>query len=325
MRVLSLFSGIGAYEKALKRLNMPFELANYCEKNPVVSKCYSIIHNVDERLNLGNIENVNEKNIGEYDLQTWSIPCTDFTILKSNALGLDGGDSKLYYDGLRILEYNKPKYSIIENVDNLLSKTHIQNFDKIITDLNNAGYNNYYSVLNASSFGVPQHRKRLFIVSIRKDIDTCTFKFPTETDSNVKWWEFINPYETRELTQRQLNNINKIKANNYSDLKIEGNPQFNCAVITLRKSGLRFQANNEHPTITRYYGTGGGNFSMLAYNGHVGGITTRQCFKLMGFDYNDIDLLIESNIPIGELYCMAGNSIVVNVVEEIFRELFKEV
>jgi DNA (cytosine-5)-methyltransferase 1 len=64
---------------------------------------------------------------------------------------------------------------------------------------------------------------------------------------------------------------------------------------------------------------------MLAYNGHVGGITTRQCFKLMGFDYNDIDLLIESNIPIGELYCMAGNSIVVNVVEEIFRELFKEV
>lgn len=322
LRVLSLFSGIGAFEKALEKQNIEYELVNYCEIDKVVSKAYSIIHNVTEELNLLDIREIDEKSLSDFDLMTWGFPCQDISIGNAKGEGLNGSRSGLYYEGLRILRYKKPKYSVIENVSNLVSKTHILTFNQILKDLEDSGYNNYYKVLDATEFGIPQHRERIYIVSIRKDIDTGKFDMPKPFDYRLKWYEFINPYETRELTGRQQRMIATSKGLNDEKIKIEGTPKYDKTVITLRQSGLRFQSNDEHPTITAYYGKGGGNFTMLAYNNHIGGITPRQCFKLMGFDYEDCDKLERENISWGRLYSMAGNSIVVNVLEEIFKNLF---
>lgn len=71
-----------------------------------------------------------------------------------------------------------PKVSIIENVKNLTSKRFREKFVMILKDLEDAGYNNYWRVLNAKDYGVPQNRERVFVVSIRKDIDKCSFNFP---------------------------------------------------------------------------------------------------------------------------------------------------
>ena len=71
-----------------------------------------------------------------------------------------------------------PKYSIIENVKNLVGKKFRKDFDKMLDDLEELGYNNYAKVLNAKHYGVPQNRERVFIVSIRKDIDDEKFIFP---------------------------------------------------------------------------------------------------------------------------------------------------
>lgn len=321
LRVLSLFSGIGAFEKALEKQNIDYELINYCEIDKVVSKAYSIIHNVTEELNLLDIREIDEKSLSDFDLMTWGFPCQDISIGNAKGEGLNGSRSGLYYEGLRILKYKKPKYSVIENVSNLVSKKHILTFNQILKDLEDSGYNNYYKVLDATEFGIPQHRKRIYIVSIRKDIDTGKFDMPKPFDYRLKWYEFINPYETRELTGRQQRMIATSKGLNDEKIKIEGTPKYDKTVITLRQSGLRFQSNDEHPTITAYYGKGGGNFTMLACNNHIGGITPRQCFKLMGFDYEDCDKLERENISWGRLYSMAGNSIVVNVLEEIFKNL----
>jgi DNA (cytosine-5)-methyltransferase 1 len=94
----------------------------------------------------------------------------------------------LYYQGIRILKETMPKYSIIENVKNLTSKRFKEEFAMILKDLEEAGYNNYWQVLNAKNYGVPQNRERVFIVSIRKDIDKGTFKFPEpfESDKRLK-------------------------------------------------------------------------------------------------------------------------------------------
>lgn len=321
LRVLSLFSGIGAFEKALEKQNIDYELINYCEIDKVVSKAYSIIHNVTEELNLLDIREIDEKSLSDFDLMTWGFPCQDISIGNTKGEGLNGSRSGLYYEGLRILRNKKPKYSVIENVSNLVSKKHILTFNQILKDLEDSGYNNYYKVLDATEFGIPQHRKRIYIVSIRKDIDTGKFDMPKPFDYRLKWYEFINPYETRELTGRQQRMIATSKGLNDEKIKIEGTPKYDKTVITLRQSGLRFQSNDEHPTITAYYGKGGGNFTMLAYNNHIGGITPRQCFKLMGFNYEDCDKLERENISWGRLYSMAGNSIVVNVLEEIFKNL----
>lgn len=320
LKMLSLFSGIGAFEKALKNLDINYELINYCEWEPSAAKAYSILHNVQEELNLGDITKVDERELDDFDLMTWGFPCQDISAANIEGKGLEGERSGLYREGLRILKEKKPAYSIIENVDNLVGKKFIDSFNLILDDLESAGYKNYWSVLNANDFGVPQSRKRVFIVSIRSDLGQ-EFEMPKPNGEKTKWWEYIDLNDTRKLTGRQQRAIDTAKGLNNDDIKIEGTPQFDCAVITLRKSGLRFQANDEHPTIMAAYGKGGGNFTVLAYKGKLTGITPKNCFKLMGFDYEDCEILEENGVSVSNLYVMAGNSIVVKVAEEIFKNL----
>lgn len=86
--------------------------------------------------------------------------------------------SGLFFEALRIIEETKPKVAIAENVKNLTGKKFATQFATVLSSLDYAGYNNYWKVLNAKDYGVPQNRERVFIVSIRKDVDNGRFEFP---------------------------------------------------------------------------------------------------------------------------------------------------
>ena len=183
MKVLSLFSGIGAFEKALTNLNVPFELVGYSEIDKYASKSYAAIHNVDESMNLGDITKINEKELPkDIDLITYGFPCQDISLAgKQKGLFNEDGSktrSGLFFEALRIIEETKPRVAIAENVKNLVGKKFKTQFEIVLKTLDNAGYNNYWKVLNAKDYGIPQNRERVFIVSIRKDIDTGLFQFP---------------------------------------------------------------------------------------------------------------------------------------------------
>lgn len=322
LKVLSLFSGAGAFEKAMKRRGIDFDLVRYCEVEPTIAKSYSILHNVSEKLNLGDISKVDTATLPYFDLMTYGFPCTDVSVAKVDGKGLLGMESGLLYEALRIAEDTRPKYMIAENVKNLVGK-HKKGFDEMLNLLEELGYNNYWKVLDSANYNIPQNRERVFVVSIRKDVDDGSFVFPVKQPLEKKWYEFLDVSETRELTNRQKRMVAVAKGENTDDtIKFEGEIQFGKAVITLRQSGLRFQANDVHPTITSYYGKGGGNFTILAHNGKIGGITPKQCFKLMGFDESDYQKLEDAGISKSTMYVMAGNSIVVNVVEGILENLF---
>lgn len=183
MNVLSLFSGIGAFEKALKNIGQPFELVGFSEIDKYAVKSYCAIHNVEESKNLGDITKIDENSLPkDIDLITYGFPCQDISLAgKQQGLFNEDGTqtrSGLFFEALRIIEATKPKVAIAENVKNLTSKKFNAQFQIVLASLEAAGYNNYYKVLNAKDFGVPQNRERVFIVSIRKDIDNGTFKFP---------------------------------------------------------------------------------------------------------------------------------------------------
>ena len=183
MKVLSLFSGIGAFEKALKNKGINFELTGFSEIDKYAVKSYCAIHNVDESKNFGDITKIDEtalpKNI---DLITYGFPCQDISIAgKQKGLLNDDGTqtrSGLFFEALRIIEATKPRVAIAENVKNLTSKKFAEQFKIVLESLEEAGYNNYYKVLNAKDYGIPQNRERVFIVSIRKDVDNGAFTFP---------------------------------------------------------------------------------------------------------------------------------------------------
>lgn len=183
MKLLSLFSGIGAFEKALDYLNINYQLVNYCEIDKYASKAYSLIHNVSEDMNLGDITKVDTTKLPkDIDLISYGFPCQDISLAgKQQGMFNDDGSktrSGLFFEALRIIEDNKPKIAIAENVKNLVSKKFNAQFQVVLQSLEEAGYNNYWKVLNAKDYGIPQNRERVFIVSIRKDIDPGSFEFP---------------------------------------------------------------------------------------------------------------------------------------------------
>lgn len=319
IKVVSLFSGIGAYEKALTNIGIDYELINYCEIDKVKSKAYSILHKVSECKNLWDVTNINSDKIDDFDLLVYSPPCQSFSIAGKKK-GLNDIRGTLFYNALEIIKAKKPKYCVMENVDNLPNKFKDE-FNEMLASLEKEGYKNYWKIINAKDF-IPQNRNRVYVVSIRDDLNINHFDFPIGNDKR-NWWDVIDVKEHRKLTGRQQRMINYVKGINTEEkIKIEGVPQFDNAVITLRQSGLRFQSNREYPTITAHYGKGGGNFTIMAKDGEYGGITPRQCFKLMGFDYEDSDILTENKFSVSSQYIMAGDSVVVTVLEGIFRNLF---
>lgn len=182
IKILSLFSGIGAFEKAFDHLGIPYELVGYCEIDKYASKSYSAIHGVPETMNLGDITKVDEKALPkDIDLITYGFPCQDISLAgKQKGLFNEDGTqtrSGLFFEAFRIIEETQPRVAIAENVKNLVGKKFNAQFQVVLASLEAAGYNNYYKVQNAKDFGVPQNRERVFIVSIRKDIDDGTFRF----------------------------------------------------------------------------------------------------------------------------------------------------
>lgn len=186
LKLLSLFTGIGAFEKALERLNIDYELVGFSEIDKFAIKSYCAIHNVPENKNLGDITKINIDKIPDFDLLTWGFPCQDISIAGRMEGIKKGTRSGLYYEGYKILKAKRPGISIIENVKNLTSKRFKEQFETILKDIEELGYNNYWQVLNAKDYGIPQNRERVFIVSIRNDIDRNKFVFPSPVELKLK-------------------------------------------------------------------------------------------------------------------------------------------
>lgn len=164
LKVLELFAGIGACSKALERLGIEHEIVDAVEIDKYAIKSFNAVHGT-------NFEPQDitkwDKDI-EVDLIMHGSPCQDFSVAGKGAGGdKDSGTrSSLMYETLRIVEKLKPQYVIWENVKNLLSKKHRHNFDAYLEAMEGLGYTNYYKVLNAKDYGVPQNRERVFTVSI---------------------------------------------------------------------------------------------------------------------------------------------------------------
>lgn len=160
MKLLSLFSGIGAPESALKRMGVDYELVGFSEIDKYAARSYCTIHGVDEGLNLGDITKIDETKLPkDIDLVTYGFPCQDISAAgKMKGFFKENGErtrSGLFFDALRIISATQPKVAIAENVKALTSKKFKNEFSAILEALDAAGYNNYWSVLNATDFNVP--------------------------------------------------------------------------------------------------------------------------------------------------------------------------
>lgn len=320
LRVLELFGGIGACTQALKRLGIDIEVVDYVEIDKYAVASYNAINGT----------NFEPQDICEWDkkLETDLImhgsPCQDFSVAGKGAGGDlgSGTRSSLMYETIRIVGKTRPKHVIWENVKNLLSKKHKHNFDAYIETMNVLGYNSYYQVLDAKDYGIPQHRERVYTISIRKDIDKGNFKFPEKEELKLRLKDLLEDKvdEKYYLSDEQVKRI-KLSTYNVSKTRIQEKDYCDtlCArdwkdpkcvqVGTLDIKGIDqikrvYSDEGISPTLTTM---GGGNTEpkILEENIRVRKLTPKTCWRLMGFDDNDFERAKNIGMSDTQLYKQA--------------------
>ncbi len=231
IRVLELFGGIGAFSKALERQGIEHEIVDYVEIDKFAVQSFNAIHNTHFKP-----QDITkwDKDI-DVDVIMHGSPCQDFSAAGKGAGGDEGSGtrSSLMYETLRIVEKLKPKYVIWENVKNILSKKHKHNFDAYLNRMRELGYNNYYQVLNAKNYGIPQNRERVFTISILDDTK-CSFssgghapmvpdfEFPLPSPLNIRLKDILEDQvdESFYLSDEQVKK-NKMSTYNQNRTRIQ--------------------------------------------------------------------------------------------------------
>lgn len=317
LRVLSLFSGIGAFEKALTEIGINYELVGFSEIDKYAIKSYCAIHNVSEDMNLGDVTKINIEEIpNNIDLITHGSPCQDFSV-SGHKMGGDEGSgtrSSLMWNTVEIVSYCKPKYVIWENVKGVLQKNQIHNFEKYLNKMETLGYKNYSKLINAKDFGLAQDRLRIFVVSIREDIDK-RFDFPDGYGYEVKLKDVLEKDVDQRFYVKKVLNPRKTKKYIQYDNSGKGYDS---------QAARLYYLDGQMCTLPKC--NGGDKTQVLLNEEHMTGrrITPWEAWKLMGFKKEDYLKAESVGNTMGSLYGQAGNSIALPIIKEIFINLFKE-
>lgn len=333
-----------------------WKLVNFCEFDKYATKSYCAIHGVDESLNLGDITEVDENKIEDFNMMSWSFPCQSISL----AGRLDGFIDKegnvtrsgMYYEGIRILRAKKPVLSIIENVKGLVSNRFKKEFETVLSDLEDAGYNTYWEILNARDYGLPQSRDRVYIISIRKDMDNGKFKFPKPFDNGVRLKDILEEhvdekyYISQDKVQRFLDELQNTNSKVYHKLQgidksykntktievancitaredrgISNRQAEGTAILEIPDYSYCLDANYWKGTTIEQYVTKCRRQLIPESNVRIRKLTPKECFRLQGFSDEDFEKAksVNSNT---QLYKEAGNSVPVDVLYCIYVELY---
>jgi len=367
IKVGELFAGIGSQTQALKNIGIEHNVEFISEIDKYAVKSYEAIHG--EVNNLGDIKEIDK--IPYVDLLTYSFPCQDLSVAGKQAGIQKHTRSGLLYEVERLLNISeKPKYLLLENVKNLIGKKHKADFDEWLKTLEKMGYHNYWKVLNAKDYGIPQNRERVFVVSSLEKID---YEFPEKEELKLKLKDMLeNKVDEKFYIKKELseNLIKKVSEKEISktircggkgslDLKhewdlvgikqvgmlnIKGNEQIRRVysqdgisptlstmqggnrqpkiIIGSTQKNAAINKDGISPTLTSAMGCGGGQVPTHNYYNKIRKLTPLECWRLMGFK-DDQFYKAEKVNSNTQLYKQAGNSIVVNVLESIFKELLK--
>lgn len=286
------------------------------------------------------------------DLLTYSFPCQDLSsagFWHGNKGGIDrnaNNRSSMLWQIERILleRYNSvmpmPKFLLMENVTNIVSARHIDNFNEWKKSLKKMGYENYPMILNAKDFGIPQKRKRFYMLSIytnhNKEMKKKLDKFFEQ--HNLEDLEYV---KTLNLKKRNVKDILKLDYTNYQ-YKYEADysqPRDTKSRLDIWNNNEKLYINKKInveiiPTLTtkqdRHPNSGVIEYEKKEGKSSFRYLTPREGFMLMGFEESDYQKIIDNNFKTkkgtefftrDKLNKMAGNSIVVYVLEQIFKQV----
>ncbi len=364
IKLATVFSGIGSIEFALKRMGIDYEivfacdngerdivydeikekenvktLKSYIEKKEYVDKLYK---NKTKSINyvkqtyLANYNNLNHDTFfediklldgndfkGDVDLFVGGSPCQSFSSVGFQH-GLEDTRGTLFYEYARLITEIQPKVFIYENVRNLINHNHGKTWNVIKEIFESLGYRIEYSILNASDYGIPQTRRRLFVVGWKDE--NINISFPPKKITlkyTVKDFSINNCAEgcfnhdkkgELKLTKKDgiVDNKYILSPKLYNYVMKGGTKSFYQKPIInkeIARTLLKTMGNRHRAGIDNYL-----SFDGTENLGSVRMLTEREALRLMGYT-DDFKIVVSR----GQMYKQAGNSIVVDVMMSIIK------
>ncbi|MCB7107557.1 DNA cytosine methyltransferase [Streptococcus oralis] len=326
MKFLDLFAGIGGFRLGMESAG--HECVGFCEIDKFARASYQAIHDTKGELELHDITTVSDefiRGIGRVDIICGGFPCQAFSIA-GNRRGFEDTRGTLFFEIARFASILRPRYLFLENVKGLLNHENGITFETIISTFDELGYNVEWQVLNSKDFGVPQNRERVFIIGHLRGQRTRNV-FPI--GRNTKQVDEL-PREnitTNTLTARYtaVGNGSYIIESEQKKIKIKEATSQGYAEATVGDS-----VNLSHPNSKTRRGRVGKQIANTLLTGESQGVvepdfrirklTPKECWRLQGFPDWAFDKAQEVNSN-SQLYKQAGNSVTVNVIAAIAKEL----
>ena len=311
LKFIDLFCGIGGFRLSLESFGHHCVFSSDSDKD--ARETY--IANFGESP-VGDITKIEASVIPEHQILCGGFPCQPFSI-SGNQGGFQDARGTLLYEILRIADYHQPEVLFLENVRNYESHAGGKTLDTTLSLMEKAGYEPFTKVLNASDFGIPQKRERLYFVCFRKDLGVSNFQFPEPIQSDVAVEDVLLP-EGDPALQSLI-----IKREDLSLIKqlpeTRSNRPLRIGTVGKGGQGERVYSPKGHAITLSAFGGGiGARTGMYLINESVRRLHPRECARLMGFP-ESFQLHDRRNVS----YKHFGNSVAIPVVVKIFKEIQK--
>ena len=355
LKVGTLFSGIGAFEHALDRLSIKHKIVFACDIDSYVKKSYFENYKIqedawyDDVLKLNATKYINEN----IDIIVGGSPCQSFSFVGKQK-GLEDDRGNLIFEFIRVIKECTPKMFIFENVKGLTTHESGKTFEYVLSKFNELDYNISYDILKATDYGIPQSRQRLFLVGINKNTNVTinfpppklelTLKMQDLLEDNVNTQYYLQQ-KGQEFAVKDINLTKKYtQINGEIALCQKKNQQFNWHgdfVFEYRDIPDKYYLSDSVRDYVLKSGTKGFNMkpeidlqiarpilssvhkmhragvdNYVTKYGKLRKLTPRECLRLMGFSDNFKIVVSDTR-----MYQQAGNSIVVNVLMEIIKNI----
>ena len=358
IKYLDMFAGVGGFRTGLTNVGDFFVPVGWCEIDKHAQKAYRALYETEGEYFCDDATQIKPEDLPEIDLICAGFPCQPFSV-SGRRLGFADTRGTLFHEIVRVAEARRPAYLLLENVPGLLNHEGGKTFGTILAAIHELGYSLEWCVLNSANFGVPQQRRRVYIVGYL-DSRLSGKIFPlTQSDgaplrqvipggqgqrvyspegastcltSQGGGWGaktglyFVdmnaNPvvtHEARCITARQDSGISNRRGEHSGVLISDAR-----AVLTPERENVRQQGR-------RMKEPGEPMFTLTAQDKHgvvcgdwVRRLMPLECFRLQGFADEQFQTLVDAGIPEAQLYKMAGNSVTTNVVTAIGLKLMQE-
>lgn len=312
---IDLFAGIGGFHLALSSFGAKCVFASEWDKHAQTTY-YENFGIMPE----GDITKIDAEDIPSHDILCAGFPCQPFSI-SGKQKGFEDTRGTLFFDVARIAKYHQPKILFMENVRNFERHDNGNTLRTVRDTLDEIGYNLWHKVLNASHYGLPQNRERIYMIAVRKDIDIREFHFPEPTYEQVILRDLLlSDKETEKyIIERDDMVIDEQKIPTpslFNDYQLKP-----VRVGTINKGGQgeRIYSDFGHAiTLSAQGGGPGSKTGCYLINGKVRKLAPRECARLQGFP-DDFKIPVTD----AQAWKQFGNSVPIHVLKHIIKEMIE--